>query len=154
MPHTKYYLQLKIVAIGSRSRSLRWLLSKVAKKRCSTFKSHCLRKVLQFLHNHSKIISADHYVALFLKYDLVSKLHDVIVNLLNILRSSLRPLAAVSVENKELQITSLNKEKAGEQIISAPFFLALIFFELFEVKVLMSKNVDFKIIFAELHIAL
>ena len=61
-------------------------------------------------------------MALFPKYDLVSKLNDVIVYLLNFLRSSLRPLAAVSVENKELQMTSLNREKAGEQIVSSTFF--------------------------------
>ena len=61
-------------------------------------------------------------MALFSKYDLVSKLNDVIVDLLKFLRSSLRPLAAVSVENKELQMTSLNREKADEQIVSVTFF--------------------------------
>ena len=59
---------------------------------------------------------------LFSKYDLVSKLNDVIVDLLNILRLSLYPLAAVSVENKELQMTSLNGVTAGEQIISITLF--------------------------------
>ena len=70
----------------------------------------------------SKIIFECDSEALFLLFDLVFKLYDVIVDLSTLSHCFLRPPAAVNVDNKQPQRTSLDREKADEQIMLATFF--------------------------------
>ena len=91
-------------------------------------------------------------MALFLLFDLVFKLCDVIVDLSKFSHCFLRPPAAVNVDNKQVQRTSLDREKADEQIIWQLFSLARILFKIFVVKVTSLKNSYFKVIKTELYI--
>ena len=61
-------------------------------------------------------------MALFLLFDLVFKLYDVIVDLSKFSHCFLRPPTAVNVDNKQPQMTSVDREKADEQIMLETFF--------------------------------
>ena len=94
----------------------------------------------------SEIIFECDSEALFLLFDLVFKLYDVIVDLSKFSHCFLRPPAVVNVDNKQPQMTSVDREKAGEQIMLQLFSLTRILFKIFVVKVTFLKNAYFKII--------
>ena len=63
---------------------------------------------------YSEIIFKCDSIALFVLFDLVSKLYDVILDLPKFSDLFLRPPVVVNVNNKQPQRTSLNRKKAAE----------------------------------------